>query len=119
MPASLICHGVTKSGSPIPSEMTSSMEESRSKNFLIPDGGSVATLCEIRLSRALVVADFVFSMLRRYWQTSIYFLREMKSLIILLISFEKKVGDGTLHLFQRSQFLRDKTGNLLHIFTSH
>jgi len=98
MPASLICQGVTKSGSPMPSEITSSMEESRSKNFLMPDGGSVATFCEIRLSGASVAVGFVFGILRRYWQTFICFLGKVKSFSILLISFEQKMGDGTLHL---------------------
>ena len=50
----------------MPSEITSSMEESRSKNSLMPDGGSVATFREIRLSRASVEVDLVFGMLGCY-----------------------------------------------------
>ena len=38
IPASLISHGVIKSGSPTPSDITSSISEAISKNFLIPDG---------------------------------------------------------------------------------
>ena len=114
MPASLMCQGVTKSGSPMPSEITSSIEESRSKNSLMPDGGSVATFCEIKLSRASAGVDLVFGMLGRYGQTSIRFLGNAKGLPIFLVSFEEKVGDNTLHLLQRSQFLCHETGNLLH-----
>src|SRR4030043_371803 len=119
MPASLICQGVTKSGSPIPSEITSSIEESRSKNFLMPDGGSVATFCEMGLSWATVDVDFLFGMLQCYWQTSVFFLGKVEGLSALFVAFEKKMGDGTLHLFQRSQVLCDETGNRLHIFASH
>jgi hypothetical protein len=99
MPASVICQGVTKSGSPIPSEITSSIEESRSKNLLMPDGGSVATFCETTLSGAPVAVDFVFGMLRCYWQASICFLGEMKGFPILFVAFEKEMRDRTLHLF--------------------
>jgi hypothetical protein len=42
-----MCHGVTKSGSPTPREITPSIEESRSKNFLIPEGGSAFTLSDM------------------------------------------------------------------------
>jgi hypothetical protein len=119
MPASLICQGVTKSGSPMPSEMTSSIEESRSKNFLMPDGGSVATFREIRLSKASIAVSLVFGMLGCYWQAPICFLGDAKGLAIFLVPFEKKVSDNTLHLLQRSQFLCHETGNLLHGPPSH
>ena len=119
MPASLICQGVTKSGSPMLSEITSSMEERRSKNFLIPDGGSVATFCDTRLSKAWVEADFVFGMLRCYGQPSVCFLGNLKGFAVFLVSFEKKVGDGTLHLLKRSQFLRHERGDFLHVLASH
>lgn len=119
MPASLICQGVTKSGSPMPSEMTSSMEESRSKNFLMPDGGSEATFREIRLSKGSVEVGLVSGMLGCYGQTSVCFLRQVKGLAIFLVPFEKKVGDDTLHLLKRSQFLCHETGNFLHSPSSH
>ena len=38
--------GVTKSGSPTPREMTPSMDESKSKNFLIPEGGIALTISD-------------------------------------------------------------------------
>ena len=119
MPASLICQGVTKSGSPMPSEITSSTEESRSKNSLMPDGGSVTTFCEIKLSKASAEAGLVFGMLGCYGQTSVRFLGNAKGLPIFLVSFEEKVGDNTLHLLQGSQFLCHKTGNLLHRLSSN
>jgi hypothetical protein len=53
MAASLICHGVMKSGSPTPREITPSMVESKSKNFLIPEGEMLFTLWEIKLFKAL------------------------------------------------------------------
>ena len=47
MPASRIRHGVTKSGSPTPSEITSSISAAMSKNRRMPDGGQAAmTLVE-------------------------------------------------------------------------
>jgi len=74
------------------------MEESKSKNFLMPDGGSVATFCEIRLSKASVEVDLVLGILGCYGQASICFLRNVKRLTIFLVSFEKKMSDSTLHL---------------------
>jgi len=38
--------GVVKSGSPIPSEITSSMVAAISKNFLIPEGFSAVTVLD-------------------------------------------------------------------------
>ena len=43
MAASRICQGVSKSGSPIPSEITSRILETISKKSRIPDLGSPAT----------------------------------------------------------------------------
>jgi hypothetical protein len=48
MLASQIFHGVQKSGSPTPSEMTSSIVRARSKNFLIPEGGIVFARFEMK-----------------------------------------------------------------------
>src|SRR4051794_40142626 len=42
MPASRIRHGVTKSGSPTPREITSSISAAMSKNLRMPDGGQAA-----------------------------------------------------------------------------
>ncbi len=51
--ASRICHGVTKSGSPTPKDMTPCICEARSKNFLIPDGGTDLTTFETYFSMLL------------------------------------------------------------------
>src|SRR5690349_19329552 len=42
MPASRMRHGVTKSGSPTPREITSSISAAMSKKRRIPDGGQAA-----------------------------------------------------------------------------
>ena len=47
IPASRIGFGVTKSGSPTPSEIIPSTEAIRSKNFRIPEGDNRFTRCEI------------------------------------------------------------------------
>jgi hypothetical protein len=49
MPASKIGSGVTKSGSPMPKEITFSIVAAMSKNFRIPDGGVFATLSAMNL----------------------------------------------------------------------
>src|SRR5512136_2435587 len=46
---SQIFHGVRKSGSPTPREITSPMVKTRSKNFLIPDGGISSARLETKL----------------------------------------------------------------------
>src|SRR5215471_12909937 len=56
MPARRICSGVTKSGSPTPSEMTSGMVLIMSKNLRIPDGLTLRTRCD-RTSRLSVSID--------------------------------------------------------------
>ena len=43
MQASRTCQGVTKSGSPTPREMAPSISLTRSKNFLMPEGGMAFT----------------------------------------------------------------------------
>src|ERR1035438_4747370 len=43
MPASRMCHGVSKSGSPMPSEMTSFIFETISKKSRMPDLGRSTT----------------------------------------------------------------------------
>jgi len=48
-PASRITSGVTKSGSPMPREITSCMVAAMSKNLRMPDVGTAATRLEIRL----------------------------------------------------------------------
>ncbi|GBE55892.1 hypothetical protein BMS3Bbin16_00087 [archaeon BMS3Bbin16] len=40
MQASRMCQGATKSGSPTPSDMTSGMPSTISKNFRMPEGGT-------------------------------------------------------------------------------
>ena len=44
IPAFLICHGVLKSGSPTPNEITLSIVAAISKNFLMPEGFISATV---------------------------------------------------------------------------
>jgi hypothetical protein len=46
MAASRTPHGVGKSGSPTPREITPDMVWARSKNFRIPDGGTASTMRE-------------------------------------------------------------------------
>ena len=48
-----MCHGVVKSGSPTPSEITPSVDAIRSKNFRIPDDGRSAARCDTRDRRAV------------------------------------------------------------------
>src|SRR4051812_32872893 len=52
MAASRTFHGVTKSGSPTPSEMTPSIEASRSKKRRMPEAGIACTRSEISPRRA-------------------------------------------------------------------
>jgi hypothetical protein len=47
MAASLIRHGVTKSGSPTPRDITSSIVEIKSKNLRIPEGERLSTFFDI------------------------------------------------------------------------
>src|SRR5215831_18296592 len=49
IPASRIRFGVTKSGSPIPNEITSDMVAAMSKKRRMPDGGIDSTRCETKL----------------------------------------------------------------------
>ena len=46
MAASRAAHGAEKSGSPTPSEMTSSISSASSKNRRMPEGGTDATRSE-------------------------------------------------------------------------
>lgn len=49
-----MCQGVTKSGSPTPREITPSIEESKSKNFLMPEGGISFTFSDMQLWGSLM-----------------------------------------------------------------
>src|SRR6266576_3667235 len=55
MPASRIGCGLTKSGSPMPSEMTSFIVATISKNLRMPEGGTLFTRVATKLSPASAV----------------------------------------------------------------
>src|SRR6186713_1902246 len=81
MPASRMRHGVTKSGSPTPREMTSSISAAMSKKRRIPDGGQVVMTS---------LSGFTAASTPRG---------------------SPEVGGGGLHAFDRRELLRDEVGD--------
>jgi hypothetical protein len=55
----MICGGVVKSGSPMPRLITSFIVAAMSKKRRMPEGGTVATLCEMK-SRMIYSFDLGF-----------------------------------------------------------
>src|SRR5208337_2232452 len=110
MPDSQMFHGVLKSGSPTPKEITSFIVRARSKNFRIPEGGICRVLSEIKFR--------IQPPLERVRKT-LSFLLFKKRVAIFLIGFHDNVCRRFTDAIHWCNMLRDKTGNFLHVLSAH
>src|SRR3954462_9177988 len=102
MPASRTRQGVTKSGSPTPREMTSSISAAMSKNRRIPDGGQAVITS---LSGFTVPNSFGCGSSGGDPQAVVGLgLGERDA--VALVGLEHEVGGGGLHPLDRRELLR-------------
>src|SRR5918998_1023389 len=99
MPASRMRHGVTKSGSPTPREMTSSISAAMSKNRRMPDGGQAA----MTAFRGLMVI-----VLLRGDPQAVVRLGVEERLALALVGLQHEVGGGGHDAVDRGELLRDE-----------
>src|SRR5678816_1419356 len=113
MAASRICHGVWKSGSPMPSEMTSFIDWTISKKSRIPERGIVRTwlaICFLRIIGRSAWPGRV--VLRRHGEPLGSFL-SLQSDAIFLVGFESEMCRRRNDALDGAQFLRDERRHLL------
>ncbi len=91
---------MAKSGSPIPSEITPSIEANRSKNFRIPEGGIRFTSLELINIRFTGRKAY----LENYW-LPFNLLLPFQDFTILFIPLKHEMGNCPLHLFNRGKLL--------------
>src|SRR5688572_9149210 len=98
MPASRIRQGVTKSGSPTPREMTSSISAAMSKNRRIPDGGQ---------SAMTAFSGFTGRPSRRHRQ-AVVTLGGDERVAVALVGLEHEMGGGGADPVDRGELLGDE-----------
>src|SRR6476661_10353509 len=103
MPASRIRHGVTKSGSPTPSDMTSFIWAAMSKNRRMPDGGQAATTVLSGFIRGSSWGD----------REPVVVLGIGEGVAVPLVRLEHEVGRRGVHPVDRRQLLGNELGDVV------
>src|ERR1700754_3169749 len=110
MPASRTRHGVTKSGSPTPSEITSARCAAMSKNRRMPDGGQ---------AEMTLFSGFTIAGPSRHDRQPVVGLRLEEGVAVALVRLEHEVRRGRADPVDRGQLLRDELADLAQAGAGH